>query len=174
MSSEPGGMRRRSEQQPRNQAVTVKLSSPEKTAIQSAAARRHLSVGAYIAEVALAAAEGRTVPVNDTERELLRELMPIGAFLEGCFSQLYEAMKRQEATGVPDPDLKSTLARVEQSCDKANDVTLKVARLLPSLHRERLRTPASPSRASRKVPCAGRSRGTAGALRMPCAYLGTG
>jgi hypothetical protein len=46
-------------------------------------------------------------------------------------------MERQEATGVPDPDLKSTLARVEQSCDKANEVTLKVSRLLPSLRRKR-------------------------------------
>jgi hypothetical protein len=129
-------MRRRSEQQPR-QAVTVKLSSSEKTAIQSAAARRRLSLGAYIAETAIAAAEGQTVPVNDTERALLGELMPIGAFLKGCRGQLYEAMKRQEATGVPDPDLKSILARVEQSCDKADAVTIKVAWLLPSLRRKR-------------------------------------
>jgi hypothetical protein len=154
-------MRRGSEQQPRNQAVTVKLSSSEKTAIQSAAARRHLSVGAYIAEVGLAAAEGRTVPVHDTERQLLAELMPVAHFLKSCWGQLYEAMKRQEATGVPDPDLKSILARVEQSCDKADAVTIKVSRLLPGLHRKRQRLP--------------RPRGQRGAaaLRNTCAYLGS-
>jgi hypothetical protein len=130
-------MRRRSEQQPRNQAVTVKLSSSEKTAIQSAAGRRHLSLGAYVAEVALAAAEGRTVPMHDTERQLLGELMLITQFLESSWGQLYEAMKRQQATGIPDPDLKSTLARVQQSADRANEVTRKVSRLLPSLRRKR-------------------------------------
>src|ERR1700722_2169411 len=116
MTSEPGGMRRHTDVQPRNQAVTVKLSVSEKTGIRSAAERRKLSVGAYIAETALAAAEGRTVPVHDTERELLRELIRIAGLLEGCWGQLYEALKRQ---GVPDSDLKSVLARVEQSADKA-------------------------------------------------------
>jgi hypothetical protein len=77
-------------------------------------------------------------------RQLLGELVLITQFLESCWGQLYEAMKRQEATGVPDPDLKSVLARVEQSADKANEVTLKVRRLLPSLHRKRLRPPARP------------------------------
>jgi len=47
MTSEPGGMRRRSQQQPRNQAVTVKLSASEKATVHEAAARRHLSVGTY-------------------------------------------------------------------------------------------------------------------------------
>jgi len=36
-------------------------------------------------------------------------------------------MKRREETGVPDPDLKSILARVEQSCDKADAVMIKVS-----------------------------------------------
>jgi hypothetical protein len=130
-------MRRPSQQQPRNQSVTLKLSSTEKTSIQSAAARRHLSLGAHIAEVALAAAEGRTVPMHDTERQLLGELMLITQFLESSWGQLYEAMKRQQATGVPDADLKSVLAHVEQSADKANEVTRKVSRLLPSLRRKR-------------------------------------
>jgi hypothetical protein len=146
-------MRRRSEQQPRNQAVTVKLSSSEKTAIQSAAATRRLSVGAYIAEVGLAAA-GRTVPVHNTERQLLIELMPVAHFLKTCWGQLYEAIKRQEASGVQDPDLKSILARVEQSCDKADAVTIKVSWLLPGLHRKR--------------QCLPRPRGQRGAAEYLC------
>jgi hypothetical protein len=129
-------MRRTRQQQPRNQAVTVKFSSSEKAAVQAAATRRHVSLGAYVAEVALAAAEGRTVPVHDTERQLLGELMPVGTLLNACWGQLYEAMKRQEAAGVPEPDLKSILARIEQSADKADEVMLKVARLLPSLRRK--------------------------------------
>jgi hypothetical protein len=63
MTSETGGrMRRRSQQQPRNLVVKVNLSGAEKEAPRSAAARRHLAVSAYVAETALAAAEGRVVP----------------------------------------------------------------------------------------------------------------
>jgi hypothetical protein len=78
MNSEPGAMRRSSGPEPRNRAVTVKLSGSEKTAIEAAAARRQLSLSAYIAEVALAAAEGRTVQVHDTApaSPSLRSLSP--------------------------------------------------------------------------------------------------
>jgi len=44
---------------------------------------------------------------------------------------------------------------------RANEVTLKMTQLLPSLRRKRLRPPARP-------------RADGGPLRMPCAYLGTG
>jgi len=132
-------MRRRSQQHPRNQAVTVKLSVPERAAVQAAAAQRHLSVGAYVADTVLAAAEGRTVPVHDTEREMLRELMPIAGELNACFGELYEAVARQDASGIADPDIKAVLARVTQSCDTTDDVMLKVARLLPRPHRARPR-----------------------------------
>jgi hypothetical protein len=87
----------------------------------------------------LAAAEGRTVPVHDTEREILRTLMPIAGRLHACFGELYEAVARQEATGIPDPGLKAALAHVTQSCDTIDDVMLKVARLLPRPHRARPR-----------------------------------
>jgi hypothetical protein len=75
------------------------------------------------------------VPVHDTEREILRELIPIAGQLAACFGWLYEAVAGGEAAGVPDPDLKSALARVKQSCDKTNDVMLKVARLQRTAHR---------------------------------------
>jgi hypothetical protein len=105
-------MRRNSQQQPRSQAVSVKLSVSEKAALQAAAARRRLSVAAYVAETVLAAAEGRTVPVGDTERELLRELIRVGNLLSSCRTQLAEAAERQEASGVPSPDLEAAAAAV--------------------------------------------------------------
>lgn len=123
-------MRRSSDQQPRNQALTVKLSASEKAAMQSAAARRQLSLAAYVAETALAAAEGRTVPVSDTEREILRELMRVGSLLSLCRTQLAEAAARQEATGVPGPDLESAAACCKQAGARADDVAIKVSRLL--------------------------------------------
>jgi hypothetical protein len=122
-------MRRSSQQQPRSQAVTVKLSDSEKSAVQSAAARRQLFLAAYIAETALAAAEDRTVPVGDTEREMLRELIRIGNLLSSCRAQLAEAAARQEATGVPGPDLESA-ARCKQAGAQADDVAIKLSRIL--------------------------------------------
>jgi Mobilization protein NikA len=131
MSSEPGGrMRRSSQQQPRNQALTVKLSPSEKAAIQSAAAQRQLSLAAYVADTALAAAEGRTVPVGDTERELLRELMRVGTLLSLCRAQLVEAAAHQGAAGVPGPDLESAAACCKQAGVRAYDVAVKLSRIL--------------------------------------------
>jgi hypothetical protein len=134
-------MRRSSQQQPRNQALTVKLSASEKAAIQSAATQRQLSLAAYVADTALAAAEGRTVPVDDTEREMLRELMRVGNLLSWCRTQLAEATARQEATGGPGPDLESVAACCKQAGARADDVAIKLSRTLR--RRTRLFSPAS-------------------------------
>jgi hypothetical protein len=158
MGSESGGrMRRSSHQQPRNQAMTVKLSASEKAAMQSAAARRHLSLAAYVAETALAAAEGRTVPVGDMEREILRELMRVRSLLSICRAQLAEAADRQEATGVPGLDLESAAARCKEAGTRAEDVAIKLSRTL--LRRARL------------CPLADLSRDR-GRARSSSAYLG--
>jgi hypothetical protein len=151
-------MRRTRQQEPRAQAVTVKLSITEKAAVQSAAARRQLSVGAYIADTALAAAEGRTVQVGDTEREMLRELIRVGNLLSICRTQLADAVERLEATGVPGPDLGPAAACCERAGTRADDVAIRVSRLLRRSARLR---PAGPS-------------GSASAVRLgsPFAYLG--
>ena len=123
-------MRRTKQQEPRAQAVTVKLSTVEKTAVQAAAARRQLSVAAYIAEPALAAAEGRTVPVGDTEWELLRELIRVGNLLSSCRTQLAEALARQDETGAPDHGLEAAVVSCKQAGARADDVAIRVSRLL--------------------------------------------
>ena len=123
-------MRRTSQQQTRTQSVTVKLSASEKAAVQSAAAQRQLSLAAYVADTALAAAEGRTVPVGDTERELLRELMRVGTLLSLCRTQLVEAAAHQAAAGAPGPDLESAAACCKQAGARADDVAIKLSRIL--------------------------------------------
>lgn len=114
--------------------MTVKLSVAEKAAVAAAAGRRQLPVAAYIAETALAAADGRTVPVDDTERELLRELVRelvrVGNLLSFCHTQLAEAVERLEATGIPGPDLGPAAACCEQAGARADDVAIRVSRLL--------------------------------------------
>jgi hypothetical protein len=150
MSSEPGGrMRRNSQQQPRTQAVSVKLSVSEKAAVQAAAARRRLSVAAYVAETALAAAEGRTAPVGDMEREILRELMRVGNLLSICRTQLAEAAARQEATGAPGPGLEAVAARCMEAGARADDTAIKLSRTL-----RRSTRLCSPARARRGTAAA--------------------
>lgn len=150
-------MRRSSDQQPRNQALTVKLSASEKAAMQSAAARRQLSLAAYVAETALAAAEGRTAPVGDTEREILRELMRVGNLLSLCRTQLTAAAAGQAATGVPIPDLESAAACCKQAGAQADDVAIRLSRTLR--RRTRLR------------PLAHARGGNDGRVRSSSAYL---
>jgi hypothetical protein len=131
MSSEPGGMRRRSQQQPRNLVVKVNLSGAEKEALRAAAARRHLAVGAYVAETALAAAEGRVVPVNDFEREVLRELMRVTGALMDSHGRLKEAMARQETAGTDISALEAAAAAIGQGATAAQDVMFRVSKVLP-------------------------------------------
>lgn len=123
-------MRRNRQQRPRSQAVTVKFSGEEKSALQAAAARRQLAVAAYIADTALAAAEGRTVPVSDTEREMLGELIRIGNLLSTCRTKLTEAAARQDPTGLADPVLKSAAASCEQAGARASAAAIKLSRVL--------------------------------------------
>jgi hypothetical protein len=131
MTNEPGGMRRRSQQQPRNLTVKVSLSGAEKEALQSAAARRHKALAAYVAETALAAAEGRVVPVNDLEREVLRELIRVTGALMDSHGRLMEAMARQETAGTDISALEAAAAAIGQRATAAQDVMFKVAKLLP-------------------------------------------
>lgn len=123
-------MRRKREQQPRAYSLTVKLSAAEKAAIGSAAAMRHLSVAAHVADVALAAAEGRAVPAGDTERELLGELIGIYTLLSMCCTRLTEISERLEATGVPGPDLEPVAARGKEAFDRAVDAAGRLSRTL--------------------------------------------
>lgn len=135
MTNETGGrMRRNRQQRPRSQAVTVKFSGEEKSALQAAAARRQLAVAAYIADTTLAAAEGRTVPVSDTEREMLGELMHIGNLLSTCRTKLTEAAARHDPASPADPALESAAARCQEAGDRAQDAAIKLARML---HRRR-------------------------------------
>ena len=131
MTNEPGGMRRNSHQQPRNLAVKVSLSGSEKEALQSAAARRHLALAAYVAETALAAAEDRVVPVNDFEREVLRELIRVAYALMDSHGHLKEAIARQETAGTDISALETAAAAIGQGAAAAQDVMFKVAKTLP-------------------------------------------
>ena len=116
-------------------------------------------MAAYVAETALAAAEGRTVPVDDTEREMLRELMRVGNLLSSCRTQLAEAAVRQQATGIPGPDLESVAARCKQAGARANDVAIKLSPIL-LCRRTRLPSPAHSKRHGART-------------RNPYAYLGS-
>ena len=58
---------------------------------------------------------------------------PIGSVI--VVSRWGEDQMSQQRRDQPGPDLKSVHARVEQSAGKANEVTLKAARLLPALRR---------------------------------------
>jgi uncharacterized protein (DUF1778 family) len=132
MSIESSGrMRRSSQPQPRNLVVKVNLSGAEKEALQSAAARRHLALAAYVAETALAAAEGRVVPVNDFEREVLRELMRVASALMDSHGRLKDAMARQETAGTDLSALEAAAAAIGQHATGAQDVLFRVAKLLP-------------------------------------------
>jgi hypothetical protein len=66
---------------PRLHVVKVKLSDAEKTALDAAAERAGLALGAFIARAGLDAAEYQAVPVGAAQREALGELIRVAGLV---------------------------------------------------------------------------------------------
>jgi hypothetical protein len=85
--------------------VSVRLSAGEKAALEGAAARQGLALGAYIAQEALNAAELRAAPVGMVQREALAELIRVAGLVRRVGVNLNQAVARLNATGEPGLDL---------------------------------------------------------------------
>ena len=82
MSTSSGARRRPRGTQSRDIVVRVKFTAAEKAALEQAADRTALSMGAYVGQVAMDAAEHRAAPVDSIDRELLLELMRTRGLLD--------------------------------------------------------------------------------------------
>jgi hypothetical protein len=92
--SSSGARRRPRGKQPRDIVARVKFTAAEKATLDQAADRTALSLGAYIAEAAMDAAEHRAAPVDSIDRELLGELMRIRGLLDQAVAKLNSSPAR--------------------------------------------------------------------------------
>ena len=114
----------------RDVIVRVKFTAAEKTALEQAADRAGLSLGAYIGQAAMDAAEHRAAPVDSIHRELLAELIRTGNLVRRAGTNLNQAVARLHSTGQPGPDLAPAADWIARVAAHVDDASLAVSRKL--------------------------------------------
>ena len=114
----------------RDVIVRVKFTATEKATLDQAADRAGLSLGAYVGQVAMDAAEHRAAPVDSIDRELLLELMRIRGLLGQAGNNLNQAVAKLNSTGQPGPDLAPAADWVVRVARHVDEASLAVSRRL--------------------------------------------
>ena len=125
-----GARRRQRGTPPRDIVVRVKFTAAEKATLEQAADRTALSLGAYVGQVAMDAAEHRAAPVDSIDRELLLELMSIRGLLGQAGNNLNQAVAKLNSTGQPGPDLAPAADWVVRVARHVDEASLAVSRRL--------------------------------------------
>ena len=125
-----GARRRQRCTPPRDIVVRVKFTAAEKATLDQAADRTALSLGAYVGQVAMDAAEHRAAPVDSIDRELLLELMRIRGLLGEAGNNLNQAVAKLNSTGQPGPDLAPVADWVVRVARHVDEASLAVSRRL--------------------------------------------
>ena len=125
-----GARRRQRGTPPRDIVVRVKFTAAEKAMLEQAADRTALSLGAYVGQVAMDAAEHRAAPVDSIDRELLLELMRIRGLLGQAGNNLNQAVAKLNSTGQPGPDLAPAADWVVRVARHVDEASLTVSRRL--------------------------------------------
>jgi len=125
-----GARRRQRGTPPRDIVVRVKFTAAEKVTLEQAADRTALSLGAYVGQVAMDAAEHRAAPVDSIDRELLLELMRIRGLLGQAGNNLNQAVAKLNSTGQPGPDLAPAADWVVRVARHVDEASLAVSRRL--------------------------------------------
>jgi hypothetical protein len=125
-----GARRRQRCTPPRDIVVRVKFTAAEKATLDQDADRRVLSLGAFIAEAAMDAAEHRAAPVGSIDREVLVELIRIRGLLGHAGSNLNQAVAKLHSTGHVGLDLAPAADWVARVADHVDDAAAAVSRQL--------------------------------------------
>jgi hypothetical protein len=125
------GARRRPRGTPRRDSVVrVKFTAAERTALEQAADQVGLSLGAYVGQAAMDAAEHRAAPVDDIYRELLGKLMRLNGLVLSAGSDLNQAVARLNSTGRPGLDLAPAAEWIARVAVEVEEASLAVSRTL--------------------------------------------
>jgi hypothetical protein len=103
----------------------VKFTLQEFAAVEEAAGRAGLAVSAWIGQTVTDAAELRTFPVGQLQREMLAELIRSAGLVRRAGVDLNQAVTRLNTTGTPGPDLEPAARfclRVVERVDQAAEL----------------------------------------------------
>lgn len=125
-----GARRRPRGTPPRDIVVRVKFTAAEKATLEQVADRTGLSLGAYVGQAAMDAAEHRAAPVDNIDRELLGELIRTRGLVGRAGTNLNQAVAKLHSTGQPSLDLAAAADWVVRVAKHVDDASLAVSRRL--------------------------------------------
>ena len=112
----------------RDVIVRVKFTATEKATLDQAADRAGLSLGAYVGQAAMDAAEHRAAPVDSIDREFLLELIRASNLVRRAGTNLNQAVARLHSTGQPVQDLVPAADWIARVAVHVDDASLAVSR----------------------------------------------
>jgi uncharacterized protein (DUF1778 family) len=127
-SSIRGGGRRERGETPRPHSLRVRLSDVEKQALEEAAGRSGLALGAFVVQAGLNEAEHRAAPVGALQREAVGELIRAAGLVRRIGVNLNQAVTRLNATGEAGPDLAPAAAYCMRAVRRVDEAAQFVCR----------------------------------------------
>jgi uncharacterized protein (DUF1778 family) len=127
---EPHGSRRPRQQAKRRRRVEFTLTGEEYELLEAAAGRAGRAMGAYAAEAALTAAQGRSMEQDTLFHELLREVMRAAGLVRRIGVNLNQAVARLNATGQRSGDLLPYAAESLRRAERLDAVAEEIRKAL--------------------------------------------
>lgn len=115
---------------PRDQRVRLRLTIDELTTLSEAASQSGLSLSAYAAEAALAAAEQRRPPLGEPLRRGLADLLDARAQLRRLATNVHLAGVALQRDGVPPAWLEAAVRDVAAAVANVDDAAMALTRAL--------------------------------------------
>jgi len=124
------GRRRARQPVPRTRRVELTLTGEEYTVLAAAAGRAGLARRAYVAQAALAAANGKPVSDHESLGQALIELMRAAGLVRRIAANINQAVAKLNATGQPAGNLPAYAAQSIRRADHIDQVADAVRKAL--------------------------------------------
>jgi len=114
----------------RKYVMSVRLSGTEKAKVKAAADKAGMALSAWVGDVIVAAAEGKTAPVGQVYRDLLAELAMLRGEVRMTRADLRSAAAEPHAARLPGGDLPASDKYVAKMTERIDAVAERARRLL--------------------------------------------
>jgi hypothetical protein len=123
-----GGSRRSPGEYQRAKTMTVRFTAGELAAVRAAAERTGMAASAWVGELAVDAAEHRTMPSGWLHREVMTELVHLRSQITWVGNNVNQIARATNSGIVPDLDLQPVFARLAEVAESIEQAAEKVRR----------------------------------------------
>jgi len=112
----------------RSNRVAVKYNDDEMAAVEDAAARDGLAVGAYLARAGIDAATGRAIPASRMQLDALKALQDANELARRAGRLFNQSVARLNSTGAAGPEFRRYADNVARAVRALEDTSIAAAR----------------------------------------------